>query len=62
MALVDPVDALEVSGQQGLQQANGPALQSLGKHRVIGVRKGPLGDGPRLIGKSNGSNSAVHTE
>lgn len=52
VSLVDLVDDLQVPGEQLLHQVHGPALQRLGKHRVVGVGKGPFGDVPGLAGHS----------
>ncbi len=46
--LVDLVDDLQVSGQEGLQQLHRPALQSLGEDCVVGVGKGALSEVPGL--------------
>lgn len=46
--LVDLVDDLQVSGQQGLQQLHRPALQSLGQDGVVGVGEGASGEIPGL--------------
>lgn len=48
VALIDLVDDLQVPGQQGLQQLNWPALQSLRQHSVVGVGKGSFGQVPGL--------------
>lgn len=37
VAPVDFIDDLEVPGQQGLEQVNRPAFQSLRQHSVVGV-------------------------
>lgn len=52
VSLVDLIDDLQVPGEQLLHQVHGPALQGLGKHRVVGVGEGPSGDVPGLAGKS----------
>lgn len=46
--LVDLVDDLQVSGQEGLQQLHRPALQSLGEDCVVGVGKSALSEVPSL--------------
>lgn len=46
--LVDLVDDLQVSGQEGLQQLHRPALQSLGEDCVVGVGKSALSKVPGL--------------
>ena len=48
VGLVDLVDDLQVSGQQRLQQLDGPPLQSLGQDRVVGVGEGASGQIPGL--------------
>lgn len=48
VALVDLVDDLQVSRQQGLQQVHGPALQSFGQDGVVGVGEGAPGQVPGL--------------
>lgn len=48
MGLVDLVDDLQVSGQEGLQQLHGPALQSLGEDCVVGVGESALSEVPGL--------------
>lgn len=52
VSLVDLVDDLQVPREQLLHQVHGPALQGLGKHRVVGVGKGLFGDVPGLAGRS----------
>jgi len=47
--MVGVVDDLQVSGQQGLQQGGGPALQGLGQHRVVRVGACAHRDGPCLL-------------
>lgn len=48
VALVDLVDDLQVSRQQGLQQVHGPALQSFRQDGVVGVGEGAAGQVPGL--------------
>lgn len=48
MAAVDFIDDLEVPGQQGLEEVNRPAFQSLRQHSVVGVGAGPNADVPCL--------------
>lgn len=48
VALVDLVDDLQVSRQQGLQQVHGPALQSFRQDGVVGVGEGAPGQVPGL--------------
>lgn len=48
VALVDLVDDLQVSRQQGLQQVHGPALQSFRQDGVVGVGEGAPGQIPGL--------------
>ena len=45
--MVDVVDDLHVSGQDAVEHRGRPALERLGKHRVVGVGAGPDGDVPR---------------
>lgn len=48
MAAVDFENDLEVPGQQGLEEVNRPAFQSLRQHSVVGVGTGPNADVPCL--------------
>lgn len=48
VAAVDFVDDLEMSGQQGLEEVDRPAFQSLRQHSVVGVGAGPNTDVPCL--------------
>lgn len=61
--MVDLVDDLQVSGQQGLQQIHGPALQSFREDCVVGVGKSARGKVPGLQRKGITSNlsCAVNT-
>jgi len=47
-APVDVVDDLHVPGQQPLHQADGPPLERLGQHGVVGEGKGARAQVPRL--------------
>lgn len=50
MAAIDFVDDLEVPWQQGLEEVDRPAFQSLRQHSVIGVGAGLSADVPCLQG------------
>ncbi len=48
-AAIDLVDDLDVAGQQGTEQRQGPALEGLGQQGVVGVAEGVGGDVPGLV-------------
>ena len=48
-AAVDGVDQLHVSGQQSLEQRQGPAFQRLGQQRVVGIAERLARDLPCLV-------------
>ena len=46
---VDPVDDLQVPGEQSTEQLDGPDLQRLGQQGVAGIGKALAGDVPGLV-------------
>lgn len=51
---VDLKDDVQVAGQQGFEEVNGPALQRLREHSVVGVCTGPHHNVPGLEIKGEG--------
>ena len=47
--LIDFVDDLEMSWEEGLQHGHGPALECLGEQSVVGVGEGAHADIPGLV-------------